>query len=141
MTGVQTCALPIFSQVIDSGRPSYVVRRQGDAASERPVLEAGMVERGHHAVSTACIPLMGGGGGLGAVVVARAGDTSFTDAEKQLLQTFADQAVIAIENARLFSELQAKTEELEIASRHKSEFLANMSHELRTPRRSARRSR
>ncbi len=125
--------LPYVSQVIDSGRPSYVVRRQGDAALERPVLEAGMVERGHHALSTACIPLMGGGGGLGAVVVARAGDTSFTDAEKQLLQTFADQAVIAIENARLFSELQAKTEELEIASRHKSEFLANMSHELRTP--------
>jgi signal transduction histidine kinase len=57
----------------------------------------------------------------------------FTDSEKQLLQTFADQAVIAIENARLFSELEAKTAELEIASRHKSEFLANMSHELRTP--------
>ena len=49
------------------------------------------------------------------------------------MQTFADQAVIAIANARLFRELEAKTEELEVASRHKSEFLANMSHELRTP--------
>lgn len=49
------------------------------------------------------------------------------------MQTFADQAVTAIENARLFSEFQAKTEELEIASQHKSEFLANMWHELRTP--------
>ena len=125
--------LPYVSMVIDGGRPSYVIRRQGDAVAERPVLEARLAQRGHHAVSTACIPLMGGGDCLGAVVVVRVGDTSFTDAEKQLLQTFADQAVIAIENSRLFSELQAKTEELEVASRHKSEFLANMSHELRTP--------
>ena len=45
----------------------------------------------------------------------------------------ADQAAIAIENARLFRELEEKSRELEAASRHKSEFLANMSHELRTP--------
>ena len=50
-----------------------------------------------------------------------------------LLQTFASQSVLAIENARLFAEVEEKGRELEIASRHKSQFLANMSHELRTP--------
>jgi signal transduction histidine kinase len=50
-----------------------------------------------------------------------------------LLQTFASHAAVAIQNARLFREIEQKSRELEVASRHKSEFLANMSHELRTP--------
>jgi signal transduction histidine kinase/HAMP domain-containing protein len=50
-----------------------------------------------------------------------------------LLQTLATQSVLAIQNARLYRELEARSHELEAASRHKSEFLANMSHELRTP--------
>jgi signal transduction histidine kinase/putative methionine-R-sulfoxide reductase with GAF domain len=50
-----------------------------------------------------------------------------------LLQTFAAQAAVAVENARLFQEIQDKSRELELASKHKSQFLANMSHELRTP--------
>ena len=50
-----------------------------------------------------------------------------------LLQTFATQSVLAIQNARLFREIEEKSREIEAANRHKSEFLANMSHELRTP--------
>jgi signal transduction histidine kinase/DNA-binding response OmpR family regulator len=57
----------------------------------------------------------------------------FTPKELQLLSTLADHAAIAIENVRLLREIQAKSRQLEAASRHKSEFLANMSHELRTP--------
>jgi signal transduction histidine kinase len=57
----------------------------------------------------------------------------FSEPQIALVQSFADQAAIAIQNARLFSQIEAKTQELEIASQHKSDFLANMSHELRTP--------
>src|SRR2546427_3136033 len=57
----------------------------------------------------------------------------FRDPETGLLPTFANQAVIAIENARRFNEIENKNRQLEVASQHKSEFLANMSHELRTP--------
>jgi signal transduction histidine kinase len=57
----------------------------------------------------------------------------FTDKQIALVETFADQAAIAIENVRLFDEIQDKSRQLAEASQHKSQFLANMSHELRTP--------
>jgi PAS domain S-box-containing protein len=71
--------------------------------------------------------------GIGAIFVGRDFVGPFSDKEIALLKTFADQAVIAIQNARLFREIKEKSTQLEIANRHKSEFLANMSHELRTP--------
>jgi GAF domain-containing protein/anti-sigma regulatory factor (Ser/Thr protein kinase) len=70
---------------------------------------------------------------LGALTVSRREPGSFPPETVNLLQTFATQSALAIQNARLFREIEAKGRELEVASRHKSQFLANMSHELRTP--------
>jgi GAF domain-containing protein len=70
---------------------------------------------------------------VGALVVRRRTPGEFPEGTVNLLQTFAAQSVLAIQNARLFRELEEKSRQLEVASRHKSQFLANMSHELRTP--------
>ncbi|MBN8509271.1 MAG: GAF domain-containing protein, partial [Burkholderiales bacterium] len=79
------------------------------------------------------VPLLSDGRGVGCIGILRAEAGGFEPKEVALAQTFADQAVIAIQNARLFREIQDKSRQLEIANQHKSEFLANMSHELRTP--------
>jgi signal transduction histidine kinase len=70
---------------------------------------------------------------VGVLVVRRKQPGEFPASTVELLETFADQSVLAIQNARLFREIEEKGRELEMASRHKSQFLANMSHELRTP--------
>jgi signal transduction histidine kinase/putative methionine-R-sulfoxide reductase with GAF domain len=79
------------------------------------------------------VPLLKDGAAQGCIGVLRGSTGGFSDKEIALAQTFADQAVIAIQNARLFREIEEKSAQLEAANRHKSEFLANMSHELRTP--------
>ena len=70
---------------------------------------------------------------IGVIGIYRQDLRPFTDKHIELLRHFASQAVIAIENARLFNEIQDKSRQLAEASQHKSQFLANMSHELRTP--------
>ncbi len=79
------------------------------------------------------VPLLRPGEIVGTLVVRRREPGEFPRAAVELLETFADQSVLAIQNARLFREIEAKSRELEVASKHKSQFLANMSHELRTP--------
>ena len=79
------------------------------------------------------VPLVREGNLVGVFGLSRKAIRAFTDKQVELVTTFADQAVIAIENVRLFEEIQDKSRQLEEASEHKSQFLANMSHELRTP--------
>jgi signal transduction histidine kinase len=83
--------------------------------------------------SVLAVPVLRENETLGVIVVARTAVRRFAPREVELVETFADQAAIAIHNVRLFNEIQDKSRQLEVASRHKSEFLANMSHELRTP--------
>src|SRR2546423_7469237 len=70
---------------------------------------------------------------LGALLVNRKTPGAFAPEIVELLKTFATQSALAIQNARLFREIEEKGRELAVASQHKSEFLAKMSHELRTP--------
>ena len=70
---------------------------------------------------------------IGGLVVRRKSTGEFRPEVIELLKTFATQSVLAIQNARLFREIEEKSRQIEAANRHKSEFLANMSHELRTP--------
>jgi signal transduction histidine kinase len=104
-----------------------------DIAAEPEILQMSGFASAIGARTVLAVPLLREGAAIGALALARLSVQPFAEREIALVQTFADQAVIAIENVRLFDETQDKSRQLEAASRHKSEFLANMSHELRTP--------
>ena len=99
-------------------------------AEASPILDV-VVRAGFRALLI--VPLLGADRIVGALVVRRKEPGEFSKSTVDLLQTFAAQSVLAIQNARLFTEIGEKSRQLAVASQHKSQFLANMSHELRTP--------
>jgi signal transduction histidine kinase/HAMP domain-containing protein len=110
--------------------PVQIPDMRAEGAYNGPLLKVTM-QAGMLAVLA--VPLLREGRILGSLVVSRNTVGEFSDALVDVLQTFAAQSTQAIQNARLFREIEEKSRELEVASHHKSEFLANMSHELRTP--------
>ena len=118
----------VVSRAVLQRKPVQIYDVQHDPSS--PVLDV-IVRAGFRGHLT--VPLLGADRIVGALVVRRKEPGEFPQSTIDLLQTFAAQSVLAIQNARLFGELEEKSGELELASKHKSQFLANMSHELRTP--------
>jgi signal transduction histidine kinase len=102
-----------------------------DVLNETSLVFDIIVRAGYRAVLI--VPLLRPDQIVGALVVRRKEPGEFSKSTVELLETFADQSVLAIQNARLFREIEEKGRELAEASKHKSQFLANMSHELRTP--------
>ena len=101
-----------------------------DLAEQIPIRDA-FVRAGYRALLA--VPLVREDHLIGGLTVVRKTPGGFAPATVDVLRTFATQSAIAIQNARLFREIEEKSRQLEVASQHKSEFLANMSHELRTP--------
>jgi signal transduction histidine kinase len=129
----------VFRNPIAAGRHSV----SGRAALERRTVqvldvqadpEYGYVARDVDPIhTTLAVPMLKDNALVGTITIYRLEVKPFTDKQIALVETFADQAAIAIENVRLFDEIQEKSRQLAEASQHKSQFLANMSHELRTP--------
>jgi signal transduction histidine kinase len=108
--------------------PIQIPDVQSDPAS--PVLDV-IVRAGFRALLT--VPLLGADRAVGALVVRRKQPGEFPKGTVDLLQTFAAQSVLAIQNANLFADVEDKNRQLQMASENKSQFVSSMSHELRTP--------
>jgi signal transduction histidine kinase len=111
-------------------RPLQVADILEEGAYQGPMRLA-LIQAGYRAMLA--VPLMREDEVIGGLIVRRASPGAVAEDTVALLQTFATQSALAIQNARLFNELAEKSRQLEEASQHKSQFLANMSHELRTP--------
>ena len=134
-TDAMRCAFPmkpgrdaVTARAVQERAPAQIADLRDDPEYEQQEMAARAGFR-----SVLAVPMLQEGQVVGAIVVCREQPGAFDAKQVRLLQTFADQAVIAVQNVRLFREIQDKSRQLETANQHKSEFLANMSHELRTP--------
>ena len=118
----------VIAAAIAQHEPTQIADLREEAANE---INAISLRAGFRARLTA--PLFRGDVVVGMLVVRRRTPGAFPQNTVDLIKTFAAQSVLAIQNARLFHEIEDKSRELEVAGQHKSQFLANMSHELRTP--------
>jgi signal transduction histidine kinase len=118
------------TQVVERREPVQIPDIAAEGAYDSPIRRP-LIEAGHRALLG--VPLLSEDEVIGVLAVTRKTPGEFEPETVRLLTTFATQSALAIQNARLFLEIEDKSRQLEVASQHKSEFLANMSHELRTP--------